>query len=416
VQTETPSADGGADLHALFQRAFADEQIRTARLLSRFRLVGASLFLAVKTAFVLEQPEQHITIGVGALYWLLSLALFFAARASDRAARWSALAVPVLDLPLVFASQWIDLRFSRNPRALAEFTLALNIGLVLLAAFTLQPRGIYAAAAVAIAFQWILDWQAHEIPVGWVGAAVLILFVAAICHYARHRRVSLLRALVVEERRRERLGRYFSPQVAAQIQAEADALAAGRACEVTILFSDLRGFTALAEILDSAAVVGLLNELHARMVEAVFAHGGTLDKYLGDGLMAYFGAPIAQPDHAAHALRCALDMQAALGEINSRRAARGDPPLQMGIGLHTGRAVVGSIGAPHRREFTVVGDTVNLAARLEQLTKTFQVAIVLSEETARRAPGICDLRPVEPIAVRGKTQPVLVFTPVPPTA
>ncbi|MEJ7136845.1 CHASE2 domain-containing protein [Amphibiibacter pelophylacis] len=204
--------------------------------------------------------------------------------------------------------------------------------------------------------------------------------------------------------------------------------------ELTVMFCDLRGFTALAEGLDPSALRDIINLFLSRMSAVVHRHQGTVDKYIGDAIMAFWGAPVAQPDHAWRAVRCALAMQTALAELNQDLAQRGLPGVGMGVGLNTGMVCVGDMGSDVRRTYTVIGDAVNVAARLEALTRQFGVAVLASAATQLActpwqkhpapAPGKGRGRPVTPpgpewhwqavaeVQVKGRQQKVAVLTPV----
>jgi adenylate cyclase len=177
---------------------------------------------------------------------------------------------------------------------------------------------------------------------------------------------------------------------------------------LTVLFADIRGFTRLSEHAPPERVVQLLNNYFTAMSDIIFAHGGTLDKYIGDGLMALFGAPRATPDDACNAVSAAVAMQRQMQVINARLRAEALSEISIGIGLHTGVATVGYIGSERRSEYTAIGDTVNLAARLEQNSVPGQ--ILLSDATAQAASASgCAMRPRPPLTVKNRVQPVPVF-------
>ena len=241
---------------------------------------------------------------------------------------------------------------------------------------------------------------------------MLLFFATWIGAYVGRDRIRMVQRVAVGDARRRRLQRYFSPGVGELLEEQSGGeLELGQECEVTVIFTDIRGFTAMSEGMESRDVVALLNAYHARMVEAVFRHGGTLDKYIGDGLMAYFNAPVEQPDHAERALKCALEMEQELAILNTERSWSGKQQLQMGIGIHSGRAIVGDIGAPQRREFTAIGEAVNVASRLEQLTKSLDVDVLISSATARLLPERLPLTQVGEHAVRGLAKPLQLLSP-----
>lgn len=215
--------------------------------------------------------------------------------------------------------------------------------------------------------------------------------------------------LAREEVARANYSRFLPDYVVRQMLEHPESFKLGGANQtVTVLFADVRGFTRLAEHAPPERVVHLLNRYFSAMTEIIFAHGGTLDKYIGDGLMALFGAPTATPEDAANAAAAAVAMQRQLQRLNEELRAEGLQELSVGIGLHTGDATVGYIGSERRTEYTAIGDTVNLAARLEQNAEGGQ--ILLSEASAQAAqPSQYVLRPRQALLVKNRTQPVQVF-------
>jgi adenylate cyclase len=201
---------------------------------------------------------------------------------------------------------------------------------------------------------------------------------------------------------KEVFGRYVATQVSEQIL-DGKVNLGGDSRRVTILFSDIRSFTAMAEQMTPSQVVSFLNDYFSEMVDAVFEQNGMLDKFLGDGLMAVFGAFGDTPDHPRRAVLAALRMKALLAKINGERAMAGNPPIAIGIGIHSDDVIVGNIGSRKRLEFTVVGDGVNVSSRLQTLNKEFGTTILVSETTfdALKGEFECRQMPVTPLRGRG---------------
>jgi len=204
--------------------------------------------------------------------------------------------------------------------------------------------------------------------------------------------------------------RYVSKDVFDQLVANPSLAALGGARRnMTVLFSDIRGFTTMSEKGTPEDVVSQLNELFTRMVAVVFEHRGTVDKFVGDMVMALYGAPLDDEDHADHAVQTSLAMIRTLQAMNGEWQSAGKPTLDIGIGVNTGDMVAGNIGSDTIMSYTVIGDAVNLGARLESLNKEYGTRIIISEFTKARLKGQYDIHPLGAVVVKGKTGPVMIF-------
>jgi adenylate cyclase len=219
----------------------------------------------------------------------------------------------------------------------------------------------------------------------------------------------MIEDISTEKRVKSTMARYMDPGLADQVLEGGGDILGGKSTPATILFSDIRGFTTLTEELGAQGTVALLNEYFSLMVDCIQHEEGMLDKFIGDAIMAAFGMPIAHSDDEDRALRAAIAMIRSLEAWNQARLAEGKRPVDMGIGLNTDVVVSGNIGSPKRMDYTVIGDGVNLAARLESACKQYNARILISENTYRKLHGTYRIREIDRVIVKGKTEPVSIY-------
>lgn len=285
--------------------------------------------------------------------------------------------------------------------------IAIGVGIIfIVAAISIPVRVtlfLLLCVGTTILAQWVFErWHVMLQLTPYLGVYTL-MFVGGVVYKA-----------VVEGAERARItrtfGQYVSPQVVAELVADPSrARLGGEKRVMTVMFSDIRGFTTMSEKLDPVELVNFLNEYLSAMTEIIFERGGVVDKYMGDAIMAFWGAPIDDPQHAENACATALHMLARLRIMRQEWAKRNLPAIDIGIGLNTGPMTVGNMGSNVRFDYTVMGDSVNLASRLEGINKEYGTNIVISEFTKAQIPASFVCRELDLVAVKGKKEPVRIY-------
>ncbi len=400
-----------ARLEGRNESAFAEEERHGLMLASKTRTIALLVILLWQA---IDNPGQGLALLSDlfevAAFAVLGLVQYLAARLRFHmnVLKYVFVFVDCALLALVFSVDWWS-EDALIPPALAMESSRFGYFYIFLmqAAFSLRPRlvlwcGMCIVAARTAMLLWFagrpgatskfdLPEQTSEaileaysnpsfIYLGfWTNEMMAAIIVTVGLAFVVRRSRKLVEDRTAVERTRTSLARYFSPNVVDHLSATDSGLGQVREQHVAVLFADIIGFTGLCERESPETVIALLRDYHARLGQAVFDNGGTLDKYIGDGLMATFGTPETGPDDARNALQSAMDMLGALDVWNAERRARGDKPVRVGIGLHFGPVIAGDIGNERRLEYSVIGDTVNIASRLEQLTRDLNTAMVVSD-------------------------------------
>jgi adenylate cyclase len=316
--------------------------------------------------------------------------------------------MPGIQVHASVADDFLSNRFMRPESRTSRVALVLTLALAIALVSTLLPAWWAAGVFVAVIASFVLVATRLFAGGTWINitqptlASSLALFGGVGYQYFFEGR---------EKRKMKRLfGQYVSRDVYEQLVANPDlARLGGQRRQMTVLFSDIRGFTTVSERGQPEEIVAILNEYFTRMVEIVFTHKGTLDKFVGDMVMALFGAPLDDPKHAEHAVDAALAMTRELQRLNEKWTAEGKPALDIGIGISTGPMIAGNIGSEAIMSYTVIGDAVNLGARLESLNKQYGTRIIISEAVREALPDRYVFRSLGDVVVKGKTRPVAIY-------
>ncbi len=433
----------GGDTASRLVDAFDAEELASLRLLMRVRIAVSA---AIIVFLLINFPNM------GGVYWASMTAVFgafgvlqYRIRRRGWTVPWHKYAWILFDLGLVSyiilgGNPWLPEAFPPQEQLrFPNFDFLYVVVAVLALSYT--PRavawmGVAAVLCWGTGFLWILSQPetitsydipgfenlpllkqvelANQVPYVNISARVqeffLMLVFAGTLAAGVWRSRRLVERQVVAERARANLSRYFSPAIVDEILADDVSISEGRTQKAAVLFADIVGFTRMAEAMAPREVMALLREFHQRMGKAIFDHKGSIDKYIGDEVMATFGTPRVGPDDARNAIDCAVAMRRAIADWQGEREAAGQPPVDVGIGVDYGEVVIGNMGDERRLEFAVIGDTVNVAARLQTLTREHEAGVLLSGETVAAAGTSDAVTRIGATPIRGRDGDVELWT------
>ena len=388
------------------QRTLAEGSLAGERRVAVARIVMAALLALITELprFGGHLPSSALRSLVGVGYVVVAIGVYWwlrVSRADPHRGAYHAPAMTLLDFAFITAMAILDHDedgFAMHPTASA-----------ILIAFTVARYNLWhvAIAVLCAELSYLAVYVGGDAfdphPATFVmGGYAVLGVVVGLTNRA-------VRTMFGDLRRRENLTRFLPDQVVQRVLASGTEALAPVQREVTILFSDIRGFTALSETLEPKAVLALLDDYFGRMTQVVKGHDGVVGKFIGDGLLAFWGVPDHLEDHAVHATRAARDMRAVLRELNAERIASGAPELAIGIGIHTGVVAAGLLGGT-QAEYTVIGDAVNVASRVESMTKELGVDLLFTHATWSQLQTPDRARHIATVPLRGRKESVELYT------
>ncbi|WP_309894133.1 adenylate/guanylate cyclase domain-containing protein [Archangium sp.] len=394
------------------EQVLAESALRGERVVSWVRLVLLVLLMLSQTVIARMsgelQPRDLLRGGVALAFlaWSIGIAVLLQyEKPTLHRARWRPVLATVLDCGYFGFMAWRSsvVSGSFNPQMLGAICAVIIAFSVARYSWLHVVMSTVMASATFMTVCVLLDtfsfsrvsfvlgcYVSLGLLIGWANTAVSSMFLGL--------------------RRRDNLSRFLPRQVVERVLTSGDGTLEPVQREVTILFSDIRDFTSLSESLPPRAVLALLDDYFGHMGQIVMGHGGMVNKFLGDGMMACWGVPDGDSHHARHAMQAALDMRTKLEELNAWREQRGQPRLRIGIGLHTGVVAAGMLGGAEQHEYTVIGDAVNVASRVEGLTKGLEVDILVSESTWKAGEGRFLGERISEEKVKGRRESVVVYS------
>jgi adenylate cyclase len=380
----------------------------------RVTIVRLAMIVAFTASYelipgLLGQPRRFdaLRVGAGLSYFVFAIVMFVGlrrARPDPRKSFWGPIASSLVDYALlVFMAVRERLTTGQVHAEMGAiaFAIVLSFSVCRVSLFHVAFSTAIACASYLGLALWLQSFSPVTTPfvIGGLGALGLLIGLTS----------RSLRGMFTGIRKRDNLSRFLPRQIVDRLLEHGEAALRPVQCDVTVLFSDIRGFTALSENMQPREVLEFLDDYLGHMAQIVKGHDGLVNKFLGDGMLAFWGVPDATADHATPALKAALDMRKKLDELNIARAQRALSPIQFGVGIHSGPVAAGMLGGADQHEYTIIGDVVNVASRIEGLTKQHGVDILVSENTWSRCNGGFRGRRLSEEQVKGRERPVVVY-------